>query len=77
MDQRAQVATEALALHRRFSGPGGELVAVGTPIRLDGARLFAEHLSNCVGEDTQAVLADAGFSSTEIAALAAQRAIAT
>lgn len=68
---------EALALHRRFSGPGGELVAVGTPIRLDGVQLFAEHLSNCVGEDTQAVLADAGFSSTEIAALVAQRAIAT
>lgn len=63
-----------LALHQR--GPG-DVAAVGTPIRIDGERGFAGHLSARVGQDTRAVLADAGLAPDEIAALAAQGAIGT
>lgn len=65
---------DALGLHRRLRG---ELTAVGTPIRFDGERGFADHLTERVGQDTQALLVEAGYSPDEIAALAAQGAIAT
>lgn len=64
----------ALELHRPVLGA---LTAVGTPIRFDGERGFAEHVSERVGQDTKAVLVEAGFSSDAIAALAAQGAIST
>lgn len=63
-----------LALHHQVPG---NVTAVGTPIRIDGERGFAWHLSARVGQDTRAVLADAGLASDEIAALAAQGAIGT
>lgn len=65
---------DALGLHRQLHG---DLTAVGTPIRIDGERAFADHVSERVGQDTEAVLAAAGFSSDHIAALAAQGAITT
>ncbi|MDB5890759.1 MAG: L-carnitine dehydratase/bile acid-inducible protein [Polaromonas sp.] len=64
---------EALALHRMLkTGAGPDICAVGTPIRLDGERLFNPHLSRRVGEDTHAVLKDAGLKPDDIAALTAQ-----
>jgi crotonobetainyl-CoA:carnitine CoA-transferase CaiB-like acyl-CoA transferase len=68
----ADPQVRTLALHR---GLRGDLTAVGTPIRIDGERGFAEHVSERVGEDTRAVLAAAGVPPDEIAALAAQGAI--
>jgi crotonobetainyl-CoA:carnitine CoA-transferase CaiB-like acyl-CoA transferase len=68
----ADPQVKTLALHR---GLGGDLTAMGTPIRIDGERGFAEHVSERVGQDTHAVLAAAGLSSHDIAALAAQGAI--
>ena len=64
---------DALALHRRLQE---QVTAVGTPIRLDGQRGFAEHVSARVGQDTSAVLHEAGLSAADIAALAAQGVIA-
>lgn len=66
---------EALALHQPLPAQGAELTAVGTPIRVDGERSFHPHLSSRVGEDTEAVLREAGLSADEIATLAAQGAI--
>lgn len=64
---------EALALHQTLKAPGSaDICAVGTPIRLDGERLFNDHLSRRVGEDTQAVLQDAGLDAGAIAALVTQ-----
>ena len=51
------------------------LKLVGTPIRIDGERAFAPHLSPRVGADTEAVLRAAGLSADEIATLAAQGAV--
>jgi crotonobetainyl-CoA:carnitine CoA-transferase CaiB-like acyl-CoA transferase len=69
---------EAVALHQPLAaGEGPPLHAVGTPIRIDGERSFDPHLSRRVGEDTRAVLAAAGLTPDEIAALAAQGAVQT
>lgn len=70
--QDPQVRT--LGLHRPLRG---SLTAVGTPIRFDGERGFADHLSERVGEDTAAVLAAAGLTEEQIRSLSQQRAIAT
>ena len=66
---------QALALHQPLATQQKELTAVGTPIRIDGERAYAPHLSARVGEDTQAVLAAAGLGHEEIAALAASGAV--
>lgn len=69
---------EALALHRQIGTPGAaQVCAIGTPIRFDGERSFASHLSSRVGQDSEAVLRAAGLSADEIAALAAQGAVQT
>jgi crotonobetainyl-CoA:carnitine CoA-transferase CaiB-like acyl-CoA transferase len=66
----------ALALHEPLPVPAGApLSAVGTPIRFDGQRAFAAHLSPRVGEDTRSLLLAAGLSADEIATLAAQGAV--
>ena len=70
----ADPQVQALALHQQMAG---NLTAVGTPIRIDGERSFDPHLSARVGQDTEAVLAAAGLSAQEIAALAAQGAVQT
>ena len=69
--QDAQV--EALALHQPMDS--ARVTAVGTPIRFDGERSFNPSLSERVGQDSTAVLAAAGLSPDEIAALAAQGAV--
>jgi crotonobetainyl-CoA:carnitine CoA-transferase CaiB-like acyl-CoA transferase len=67
---------EALALHQAIpAADGKQLAAIGTPIRFDGQRSFDPHLSGRVGQDTQSVLAAAGLSPEEIAALIAQGAV--
>ena len=67
---------EALGLHHPLQAPGSaEVCAVGTPIRLNGERSFDPHLSARVGQDTEAVLRDAGLQPDEIAALAARGAV--
>ena len=66
---------EALALHQPLPVAESTLTAVGTPIRIDGERAFAPHLSPRVGADTEAVLRAAGLSADEIATLAAQGAV--
>lgn len=71
--QDAQV--DALQLHQPVATPAAQLTAIGTPIRFDGQRSFQPHLSSRVGEDTAALLREAGLSEDEIATLAAQRAI--
>lgn len=73
LQQDAQV--QALALHQPLPTGEKELTAVGTPIRIDGQRSFAPHLSARVGEDTRAVLAAAGLAPEEISALAAAGAV--
>lgn len=66
---------EALGLHQPLPTAQAPLAAVGTPIRIDGERSFHPHLSQRVGQDTQAVLRAAGLTDDEIATLAAQGAI--
>jgi len=67
---------EALALCQQLAAPGLSGVrAVGTPIRLNGERSFDPRFSGRVGQDTQAVLQDAGLSPHEISALVAQGAV--
>ncbi|ADV01241.1 CoA transferase [Alicycliphilus denitrificans] len=50
-------------------GPAQPLNAIGTPIRFDGTREFAGHLSARVGADSQALLRAAGMSEARIAQL--------
>lgn len=50
-------------------GPARPLSAIGTPIRFDGRREFADHLSARVGADSQALLRAAGVSEERIAQL--------
>lgn len=74
--QDPQVRT--LAVHQPMAAGGNsQLCAVGTPIRFDGERSFAAHLSRRVGQDSEAVLRAAGLSADEITALAAQGAVQT
>jgi crotonobetainyl-CoA:carnitine CoA-transferase CaiB-like acyl-CoA transferase len=66
----------ALGLHQRLpvesgAGTATQLAAVGTPIRFDGERSYNGHLSLAVGQDSQDVLATAGLSQQDIAALLA------
>lgn len=49
---------------------GAPLNAIGTPVRFDGEREFAGHLSAVVGADTRAVLSAAGLSAENIAEFA-------
>lgn len=62
---------QALALHHSLNIAGTELIAIGTPIRFDGSRLFDSHLSVRVGQNTDEILREAGFSGEEIGALVA------
>lgn len=72
--QDAQV--EALALHHTMDTPGmAPVCAVGTPIRIDGERAYAPHLSARVGQDGEALLREAGLDPQEIAALVAAGAL--
>ena len=64
-----------LGLHEPMPVNGTSLTAVGTPIRIDGERGYRPELAVGVGQDTTDVLAAAGFSAGEIAALAAAGAI--
>jgi len=66
---------QRLALHQQLGTESAELTAVGTPIRFDGSRSYHPHLSARVGQDTRALLQEAGLASDEIAALAAKGAI--
>ena len=50
-------------------GPDRPLSAIGTPIRFDGQREFASHLSARVGADSRALLHAAGVSEERIAQL--------
>jgi crotonobetainyl-CoA:carnitine CoA-transferase CaiB-like acyl-CoA transferase len=68
---------QALGLHQPLASPRGELAAIGTPIRVDGERMYNGHLSHRIGEDTRTVLAAAGLSPAEIDALVQQGAVAT
>ena len=66
----------ALALHQAIDAPGlSGVQAIGTPIRINGKRLFDAHLSTRVGQDTEAILAESGLQPSEIAALTAQGAV--
>ena len=65
----------ALAMHQTLEVGSHHLCAVGTPIRLDGQRPYAAHLSARVGADTREVLASAGLDPVEIGALASQGAV--
>lgn len=76
----ADEQVQSLGLHRSLPAdtPSGQpLTAVGTPIRIDGERFFDAHLSRSVGEDTRAVLQQAGLSHDEIASLALTGAVQT
>ncbi|QIL80745.1 CoA transferase [Diaphorobacter sp. HDW4A] len=53
----------------------GALCAIGSPMRFDGTREFASHVSAKVGEDTRAVLAASGLDTRDIERLAEQRVI--
>lgn len=66
---------QALALQVPLPVDGSEVVAVGTPIRIDGERGFQPHLSPRVGQDTRGVLEAAGLESDEIERLAANGAV--
>ena len=67
---------QALGLHAGLPiQEGRELVAVGTPIRIDGERSYQPHLSRRVGEDTRGVLEAAGLQPQEIEQLAASKAV--
>lgn len=66
----------ALALHERLpAAEGRNLAAVGTPIRIDGERSYDGRLSRRVGEDTRAVLLDAGLAAADIEQLVSKGAI--
>lgn len=66
----------ALALHHPIAAPGLDRVqAVGTPIRLDGERPFDARLSVRVGQDTEAILREAGLQPGEISDLTARGAV--
>ncbi len=53
------------------------LCAIGSPMRFDGVREFASHVSASVGQDTRNVLAASGISEQEIERLAQQCVIQT
>jgi len=66
----------ALDLHEPLvAAQGHTLTAVGTPIRIDGERSYHPHVSLRVGEDTRAVLQDAGLAPGEIEQLVSEGAV--
>jgi crotonobetainyl-CoA:carnitine CoA-transferase CaiB-like acyl-CoA transferase len=72
----------ALELHRPLAmtaddGTHVDAQAVGTPIRFNGQREFASHLSMLPGQDSASVLGMAGFTDQEITTLAGQGVIQT
>lgn len=69
---------QALDISREIDVPGshaGALCAIGSPMRFDGKREFASHVSARVGEDTRAVLQASGLSEEQIAQLATDHVI--
>lgn len=53
-------------------GDGATLCAIGSPMRFDGVREFAGHISPRIGQDTREVLASCGMPANEIERLANQ-----
>jgi len=66
---------ETLALHQPLAAGDKPVTAVGTPIRFDGERSFDPRLSTRIGEDSRAVLQEAGLTADEIDALLARGAV--
>ncbi|WP_026437857.1 CaiB/BaiF CoA-transferase family protein [Acidovorax sp. JHL-9] len=74
--QDAQVQAVDMARPLAWEGgPDQPLSAIVTPIKFDGTREFAEHLSARVGADTQALLRAAGMSEQRIAQLVSSGAV--
>lgn len=67
--------TVALGVYQTLPVGDSELCAVGTPIRMNGKRSFADGLSLRVGQDTRALLLAAGLDLKEIDHLVDQGAI--